>query len=193
MEIIKRAVQRWFKGGFLKGGVRYKRWAGIGSSMLLGIIFVTSGVGKIDDPSELITLLSYNSFLPHNIILLIAYWLPWVELLLGLYLIVGLSAKIFSGVSCFLVAGFIFTNAWLITRGLANKSCGCFGGIENALKIERQVTLTSQGALYMDIGMLVLILVILLYYPGKFLSLEPWWWFLTRRKITGNSRNNEGT
>lgn len=168
--------------------MRYRRWAGIGSSLLLGIIFILSGVGKIADPSGFLTALNYT-FLSPNLGILIAYWLPWIELVLGLYLVTGIFAKIFSSVSGFLVTGFIIHNIWLMTHGLATEDCGCFGGIENILKIERQITLSAQGALYMDAGMLVLLLIILFYYPGKYFSLEPWWWSSTRRK--SNSGNSE--
>jgi len=170
----------------------YRHWAGIGAGIILGIIFVVSGVGKIAEPVEFLTLLSYSSLLPPKLSIIVAQWLPWVELVLGLYLITGISAKIFSGVSFLLVFGFIFHSAWLITQGLAAESCGCFGGIENILEIKRQIILSTQNALYLDIGMLALILIILFYYPGKFLTLQPWWSVLTSRKTAGDSGNNEG-
>ncbi len=154
--------------------MRYRHWAGIGSGIILGIIFVTSGAGKIAEPGEFLTLLSYTSFLPPELAILIARWLPWVELVLGLCLITGVSAKLMTSVSSLLVIGFIFHNAWLITHELATEECGCFGRLENILEIERQITLSSQNALYMDIGMLALVLIILFCYPGKFFTLRPW-------------------
>jgi len=181
--------KRWFKGGFLTRTMRYRHWAGIGAGIILGLIFVTSGVGKIAEPSEFLALLSYTSFLPPELAILIARWLPWVELVLGLFLIAGVSAKFMTSVSSLLVIGFIFHNVWLITHGLAAEECGCFGGL-NILEIERQITLSSQNALYMDIGMLALVLIILFCYPGKFFTLRPW--FLTRRKITSGSGNSGG-
>ncbi|MFC1932303.1 MauE/DoxX family redox-associated membrane protein [Chloroflexota bacterium] len=154
--------------------MRYRHWAGIGAGIILGLIFITSGVGKILEPTEFLTALTSTSFLTIKLSILIAKWLPWVELLLGLSLIVGISAKFMSSVSFMLVIGFIFHNAWLITHGLATDDCGCLGGFGNMLEIERQITLSSQNALYMDIGMVALILVILFCYPGKFFTTRPW-------------------
>ena len=192
MGLIKNQDKRWFKEEFLSRVMRYRYRAGIGSGIILGIIFVTSGAGKIADPIGFLTLLSYTSFLPLELSIIVVQWLPWVELVLGLYLITGIAAKIFSSVSCLLVIGFIFHNSWLITHGLATEDCGCFGRIENILEIERLVTLSSQSALYMDIGMLALIVIVLFCYPGKFLTLHPWWEFLRGRKTTGVSSDNEG-
>lgn len=171
--------------------MRYRKWAGIGLGIVLGIIFITSGIGKIAEPTEFLTLLSYTSFLPPELSIIVAQWLPWVELVLGLYLLTGIATKVFSSVSCLLVISFIFHNSWIITHGLAAEDCGCFGKIEKILEIERQITLSSQNALYMDIGMLALIVVVLLCYPGKFFTLHPWWWFLTERKHVGGSSNSE--
>ncbi len=154
--------------------MRYRHCDGIGAGIILGLIFVAGGMGKILEPIESLTVLTSTSFLPQELAVLIAQWLPWVELLLGLFLILGISAKFTSSVSFILVIGFIFQNAWLISHGLATDDCGCLGRFGNMLEIERQITLSSQNALYMDIGMLALILIILFCYPGKFFTLRPW-------------------
>ena len=154
--------------------MRYRQWSGIGAGIILGLIFVASGVGKILEPIEFLTVLTSTPFLSTKLVILISQWLPWVELVLGLLLIVGISAKFTSSVSFILVIGFIFQNAWLIGHGLGVDDCGCLGRFGNILEIERQITLSSQNALYMDIGMVALILIILLCYPGKFFTLRPW-------------------
>jgi len=43
------------------------------------------------------------------------------------------------------------------------------------------VELSTTGALYLDIGMLALVLIILFCYRGNFLNIHPW--FLGRSKI----------
>lgn len=189
MGLITRAeINGGLEGRFSTGFKRYRYWAGIGSGIILGLIFVTSGVGKILEPIEFLTVLTNTSFLPLELSVLVAQWLPWVELVLGLSLIVGISMKFISSVSFLLVIGFIFQNVWLIRHGFATDSCGCLGRFESLLELERQITLSSQNALYMDIGMLALTLIILFCYPGEFFTLRPW--FLTRRKTTDDFRNN---
>ncbi len=174
--------------------MRYRYWVSVGASLILGLIFVASSVGKIAEPSEFLTALASASFLPPKVSTLIAQWLPWVELVLGLLLITGISAKLAASASSLLVAGFIFYNTWVIEHGLGLDDCGCIDvrAIEEMFKLEQQIKLSSEMARYMDIGMLALILAILLCYPGKFFTIRPWWWFLTERKTTGGSSNNEG-
>ena len=69
-----------------------------------------------------------------------------------------------------LIAGFIASNAWLLTHGQSHNPCDCFGGFAEMLGF----TLTNQVALYLDFAMLALVLIILLCYQGKFLNIRPW-------------------
>ncbi len=154
--------------------MHYQYLVAAGAGIVLGLTFVASGVGKILESSEFLTVLTSIPFLSTKLSVVIAQWLPWVELALGLFLIVGISAKFTSSISFILVIGFIFQNSWLITHGLATDDCGCFGRFGNMLEMERQITLSSQNALYMDIGMVALILIILHCYPGKFFTLRLW-------------------
>ena len=86
--------------------------------------------------------------------------------------------------SLVLIAGFIASNSWLLVQGLGDKPCGCFGIAETIA----QLRLLVINSLYFDIGMLGLVLLILIYYPGKFSTLRPW--FLARSKTANNFRDN---
>ena len=167
--------------------MHYRYWLAIGSGIVLGLIFITSGVGKIIDPGEFLSVLAniaFYSFLPLELVVPVARWLPWLELVLGLSLIMGISAKFMASASSLLVIGFIFQNTWIIVHGLDLNGCGCLGAFEKQL----QIIGSSEIALYIDVGMLALVLIILFCYPGKFLTLRPW--FLIRRIITNGFRNN---
>jgi len=167
--------------------MRYKYWVGVGASIILGLIFIIAGAGKLTDQAELLTILVETSILPSKLVCLIALWLPWLELILGLCLITGFSVKFVASASSLFVIGFIFHNTWIIEKGFELDTCGCLGILEQ----EMQVTLSAEAARYMDIGMLVLILIILLCYSGKFFNLRPW--FLAKHKITGGFRDNESS
>lgn len=157
--------ERWFKGRFLSRVIRYKNWAGIGSGLILGIIFITSGAGKLANPGGFLTSLGNTPLLPLTVNILIAQWLPGVELALGLLLILGISAKFMSSVSSLLVIGFIVHNSWIITHKSATEPCDCLGEVGRMLaESQRLVIMTAQNALYMDIGMLVLAIIILCAY-----------------------------
>ncbi|MFC2033978.1 MauE/DoxX family redox-associated membrane protein [Chloroflexota bacterium] len=156
--------------------MRFMNWLAIGLGIILGVIFFTSGLGKVTEPPEQFAELLNVSmpFLSSGITLFLARWTPWIEITLGLFLVVGISAKLMAGVSLFLVAGFIFHNTYIIKNAIEVSECGCFGTFEGSL----QIISSAVTARYLDFSMLVLILVILLFYPGK--SFTRWPWFLRR-------------
>ena len=145
-------------------------WLAIGSNIALGLIFLVAGVGKIADQTDLLTILVETSILPSEVVSLVAQGLPWIELVLGLFLIIGIAAKFVASASTLLIIGFIFHNTWIIEKGFEMDGCGCLGMLEREL----QIILSSEMARYIDIGMLALILIILFCYPGKFFTLRPW-------------------
>jgi hypothetical protein len=156
---------------------RYKYWGGIGAGTFIGLMFVSAGFGKLPHQGEYWGLLlsDYsNSIMLLRLIDIVKQWLPWMEIVLGSLLIAGIASKIAASFSSFLILGFIANNIWMISQGAGREPCGCFGKFEAFLG-----TLSAENALCMDLGMLVLILIIFLYYPGNFFSIRPW--FLQRQ------------
>ena len=92
----------------------------------LGGIFVYAGALKIWDPQRFATDVHHFQLTPWTVSVLIAVYLPWLEVLAGLALIVrrltpGASLAIVGMTVVFMIA---ITSAW--ARGL-DISCGCFG------------------------------------------------------------------
>jgi uncharacterized membrane protein YphA (DoxX/SURF4 family) len=154
-----------------------KHWLAIGASTLLGLIFIAAGLGKLLQPAEAFKIFftSYPAylldFLTPAFFKAIFTWLPRIELIVGLLLIIGVAAKLTVAFSSVLIAGFIANNSWLISQGLGYEPCSsCFGIIERIT----QARLPTVSALYMDIGMLALVVIILFYHPSSFLTIRPW-------------------
>jgi hypothetical protein len=89
---------------------------------------------------------------------------------------VGVLSQLAALLSAGLAAGLIFYNTWMISRGLGYEPCGCLGTFERLFT----GSLSSINALYVDIGLLALALVIYFSYAGKLLNVRPW--FLNRSK-----------
>ena len=161
--------------------MRYRYWISLGASILLALVFLTSGVGKLLGQSAF--LLTLRSSLPLNPGLagFIAGWLPWVEIIIGLCLLIGIVPQLAAGISILLSASFIFYNSWMISQGLGYKPCSCLGVFDKLF----QGRLSTSSSLYIDIGLLVLALAIYFVYPGKFLNVRPW--FLGRGKTPSSS------
>ena len=168
------------KVAFLTGAMRYRRWVGTGAALILGAIFVIAGAGKIPQQTETYVIifgLPKSTFEP----LLANYidlWLPRVELGLGILLVLGIAAKPGAVLAAAFSVAFVVNNGIAVFMGWGGGCpCGCFG----AIPILGQMTITQ--ALWIDIGMLALGLVILFFYPKGWLTLRPW--FFNKSEDTG--------
>jgi len=157
--------------------MRSKHWIGVGASLILGLIFATAGLGKLLHQTEAYKLFFSPDFLTPALAKAVFIWLPRLELIIGLLLIIGVAAKLVTIFSSVLIAGFITNNVWLLAQGLGDKPCGCFGIAERIA----QGRLSTLGSLYVDIAMLALVLIILFYYQSRFFNIYPW--FLRRGRI----------
>lgn len=99
--------------------MRYRYWAAIGASIILGLIFVIAGLGKLLNQADFLTVIRTDTFLTPTLAQVVAYTLPWIEIALGALLILGISAKLAAIFSSVLIAAFIANNCWLIAHGLA--------------------------------------------------------------------------
>jgi len=112
--------------------------------------------------------------LPPGLAIFIANWLPWVELMLGVCLIMGIATQLAGLFSAVLIVAFIWHNSWMIALGFGYEPCRCLGVLQQVFVGK----LSTIGSLYIDIGLLILALIIYFGYQGNLLNLRPW--FLRR-------------
>jgi len=151
---------------------RYKYWGGIGASALAGLMFLTAGLGKLPHQGEYWGLLLFDysdSITLLRLTDVVKLWLPRIEIVIGSLLITGITVKFTASFSSVLILAFIANNIWMICHGAGREPCGCFGMFEEFLG-----TLSAENALFMDLGMLALVSIIFLYYPGSFFCIRPW-------------------
>lgn len=95
--------------------------------LLLGGVLLVAGGLKAFKPSESAGAVAAYKILPTNLAHLIGYALPWLEIAIGILLIIGLSTRfaavIGTGVMIIFIAAII--SVW--ARGILI-DCGCFGG-----------------------------------------------------------------
>lgn len=100
--------------------------------ILIGLLFLYAGAGKIADPFGFaVDIYNYKLF-PEPVIGFIAAFIPWLELVAGVCLILGVGVR---GASL-VISGLLFSFIVLIgiswIRGL-DVECGCFSGIERSV------------------------------------------------------------
>jgi uncharacterized membrane protein YphA (DoxX/SURF4 family) len=149
--------------------MRYRYKIAFGASMALAVVFIVAAVGKLLGHGAF--LLTVSTFvLNPGFAAMLATWLPWLELAVGLCLLVGIVPQIVSGVSVLLVAAFILHNVWMIINGFGHEACGCLGLMERIFGGNMSTT----TSLYVDIGLIVLALAVYFLYPGRVLNVRPW-------------------
>lgn len=105
-------------------------WRGL--DLIVGAIFIYAGVLKAMEPLRLANDIENYHIIPWPLGVRLAFYLPWLEILCGLALIVR---RFYSGALVILLAlTFVFIGANIAAkaRGI-DITCGCFGAASNYL------------------------------------------------------------
>ena len=133
--------------------------------IVLGLIFIVSGAEKAIGPSEnFLYVIQGYAILPDALARLASWVFPWIELFLGVFILLGLWLDwAFKGL--LLVSGsLILMVGQAIVRKLPLDSCGCFGNL---------VHLPLRGVILLDCSIFLLTLVSLKNLDrARFLSLD---------------------
>lgn len=101
------------------------RWLHLVLALALGGIFLYAAHDKVLDPRPLVTIIWGYRLIPPQLTNLIAIYLPWMEVLIGLGLVTGIARRAAAGWATVLLV--FFTTALVINavRGI-DVACGCF-------------------------------------------------------------------
>jgi putative oxidoreductase len=94
--------------------------------LVLGGIFIVASASKIGHGAEFAAQIAGFRILPQPVIAPMALALPFLEVLLGGYLILGLFTRAAAWIAALLLALFDGAIASAVVRGMT-VSCGCFG------------------------------------------------------------------
>ncbi len=96
--------------------------------LFVGAVLVYAGASKASAPAEEFALVigSYD-LVPNSIALPMAGLLPWLELLVGWALILGVRTKAASAIAGAMTCVFLLAIASVIIREIPLPNCGCFG------------------------------------------------------------------
>jgi uncharacterized membrane protein YphA (DoxX/SURF4 family) len=152
--------------------------------VLLGLMLLVAGIGKLPGLTELGTFPGQTEFLD---VIFGSFWptvaffitdvLPWIEVILGLALVLAIYPRIAAILSLPLTAAFMTSNIWAITHGEAFGSCGCWGVFESLFG-----DMTPIQSLGIDIALVLFAIIIILYFPAPFLSFQSWFRKRKRRE-----------
>lgn len=123
--------------------------------ILVGLIFLFSGFTKLPMHSQFVGIVESYNILPHLMAMAYALALPWVELIIGSYLILGIQVRVSAVISLLMAVSFMVANVSLVIQGEAYCG-GCFGDVFSP---------SVSQALIIDI--VIIVAAIYLYRVGR--------------------------
>jgi uncharacterized membrane protein YphA (DoxX/SURF4 family) len=109
-----------------------RSWLEAALGLVLGAVFVYASLDKIAKPLDFARILYHyqvigpSAAVPPLVPNLVAVTLPWVELVAGLLLIVGVLRREAAAVAGVLLVVFLATVGSALYRGINIENCGCF-------------------------------------------------------------------
>ena len=94
--------------------------------VVVGLVMLAAALGKIADPGSFASQIHHFRLLPEGGENLLAILLPWVELVAGLALVLGVRARSAAWLSTGMMVVFTLAVGLAVARGL-DIECGCFG------------------------------------------------------------------
>lgn len=144
-------------------------WLGTMVRLGLAAVWLFAGASKVGDLAASGRSVVAYELMPYDVAMAVGAALPFVELALGLLLLLGMATRLSAAVSALLLIVFIagIASAW--ARGLSI-DCGCFG--QGGTLAERESP-TYWLEILRDIGFLALA-GFLLVWPVTRVSIDSW-------------------
>ena len=104
-------------------------WTALAARLLVGAVLIYAGASKTSAPAEEFALIidSY-ALIPPSLALPLAGVLPWLELLVGWALLLGVNGRAAASAALGMFGLFLAALGSVVLRGIPLPNCGCFGG-----------------------------------------------------------------
>jgi uncharacterized membrane protein YphA (DoxX/SURF4 family) len=109
-------------------------WPALAFRLYLGGLFIYASLYKINYTAEFAETIASYQMVPYWGVNLTAVILPWIELIAGILLVIGLRTRTAAGVVGFLLL--LFTTGIVYNLVLGSEiSCGCFQSLEDPISL----------------------------------------------------------
>jgi len=122
--------------------------------LYLGFVFVYACLHKIAEPATFALDVATYQFLPLPLINIFALVMPWLELLTGVMIVLGLRTRAAALLIAGMMVAFMIALGWALAQGL-DMSCGCFAASGEADPISGWTMLRDAGWLALALYVLV--------------------------------------
>ncbi len=117
--------------------------------LILGGVFIWAGIIKITNPLGFAQDIANYQIFPQSISFFMALFLPWIEVICGVFVLTGLYLRSSSLFLSSLLAGFLVLILVTMIRGI-NVECGCFGSLSS--KVDYKLLLTDSALLFFSLN-----------------------------------------
>jgi uncharacterized membrane protein YphA (DoxX/SURF4 family) len=130
---------------------------------VIGATLLVAGIGKVrNGHGKFLQLILGYDLLPKSIAIILANWLPYFEVFMGVMLVIGFFSQIVSILAFGLFLLFTSAITLSLVRGI-NNDCGCF----------RHVTPVQWRLVYRDVFLMGLLLPVFAF-KGGFVTVDKW-------------------
>lgn len=130
--------------------------------LALGAMFLVAAAGKLPLRSQFAEVIVAYQIVPAWMARPYGLVLPWLELFVGAALVLGARRRWAATLSVMLTLTFVVANAVLISRGIKDAPCSCFGSL---------LALAPRQIIWLDMAM-ILAGVLIFFSRREFLSVE---------------------
>lgn len=99
--------------------------------IILGLLLLIAGYLKVQDNSALFETVAYITWVPTVLQSFVIDTLPWIEVLVGGFLVIGLFKKWVIPAGTLIYTGFFVFAIYGLGSGMEG-DCGCFGDVEDS-------------------------------------------------------------
>ena len=139
---------------------------GLNFRIIVGVVFILAAIPKIIEPGDFAWSIALYQMLSYKYVHLLAIILPWVELIAGIMLILGLRTRGSAVVVCGMLVMFIEALSFAIRNKIEMSGCGCFSQ-EGAKAIASHKKEMGTSLLYRDLVMLFMTGYVWLFDSGR--------------------------
>ena len=142
---------------------RFQTWLTLFARVVLGGTLLAAGALKVGNLQKSAMAVRAYELLPVPLANFIGYTLPWIEIGVGLLLILGVATKTVAVIGATNMLVFIIAIAQAWARGLSI-DCGCFGGGGSVAPEDTKYL----SEIIRDLGLFALGIYLYLYPKGRF-------------------------
>ena len=137
------------------------RWLIFSLRLILGAIFIVASIAKIQDIPRFVSTVTSYGILPDGLAHLYGNIVPWVELLIGCSLIMGVFIRLSAVLLIPLIFSFMVASSYALANAVGGP-CGCFG---------KFLTMSHPVSLTIDVLMLITASILIFNKDKEFISI----------------------